>query len=179
MQDLDLNMNAAEQSGWSGAVSALIRSYVADWRGWVARLATGYAAAAVMLLAGVLAVFAAVAVAVTALFHFIELRYGTDTAYAGVGGGLLVLGMILLLGGWAMLRQRTPPFPRPGRQAQAAASVLAGSATSRVLTGLSEVETAEPHPMTQVLVGAAVTLLIGWIVASRLQSASRGRRVPR
>ena len=179
MQDLDLNMNAAEQSGWSGAVSALARFYVADWRGWVARLVTGYAVATVMLLAGILAVFATIAVAVTALFHFIELRYGTDTAYAGVGGGLLVLGMILLLGGWAMLRRRAPPIPRPGRQAQAAKSMLAGSAASRVLAGLSEVETAAPHPITQVLVGAAVTVLIGWIVASRLQSASRGRRAPR
>jgi hypothetical protein len=163
-------MNAAEQSGWSGAVSALARSYVADWRGWVARLVTGYAVATVMLLAGILAVFATIAVAVTALFHFIELRYGTDTAYAGVGGGLLVLGMILLLGGWAMLRRRAPPIPRPGRQAQAAKSMLAG---------LSEVETAAPHPITQVLVGAAVIVLIGWIVASRLQSAPRGRRAPR
>jgi hypothetical protein len=176
---LDLNMNPAEKTSWRGAVSALLRSYVADWRGWVARLVTGYAVATVMLLGGVLAVFAAIAVAVTALFHFIELRYGTTTAYAGVGGGLVVLGMILLLGGWAMLRQRTPPIPRPGRQAQAAKSMLAGSAASRVLAGLSEVETAEPHPITQVLVGAAVTVLIGWIVASRLQSASRGRRPPR
>jgi hypothetical protein len=172
-------MNAAEQSGWSGAVSALIRSYVADWREWVARLVTGYAAATVMLLAGVLAVFAAIAVVVTALFHFIELRYGTDAAYASVGGGFLVLGMILLLGGWAMLRQRTPPLPRPRRQARAAKHMLAGSAALRVLAGLREAEPVEPDPMTQVLVGAAVTVLVGWIVASRLQSASRGRTAPR
>src|ERR1700761_6151494 len=92
---------------------ALWRSYAADLRGWVGQRAAGYGIAIALMVGGVLAVFAAVAVGATALFHFIELRDGANVAFAVLGGGLLALGLILLLTGWLMIKRRAAPLPRP------------------------------------------------------------------
>jgi len=105
-----------------------------------------------------LALFAAVAVCITALFHLLERLYGLEIAYGCVGGGLLVLALILFLAGWIMLRRKAPSVPQARRQLYAAKQVLLEPAARRVV---------ETRPVTRVLLGAAATLLVGSIVGSR------------
>jgi hypothetical protein len=168
-------MNAPAK-GESRGFSALWRSYAADLRAWAAKRAAGYGVAAALLVGGVLAVFGAIAVGGMALFHFIELRYGPNTAFAALGGSLLALGAILLLTGWAMMRWHAAPLPRPHRQFRAAKQMLIGSTISRTVARLYENETAKPDATTQVLLGAAAILAAGWIVTTQLGStAPRGK----
>ena len=159
-------------------LSALWRSYAADLRGWAARLAAGYGVAAALLAGGILAVFGAITVAAIALFHFIELRYGANTAFAALGGGLLALGAILLLAGWLMIKRKAAPLPRPQRQFRAAKNMLVGSTISRGLAALHTSEAAKPDAMTQLLLGAAAVLAAGWIVTTHLGSNDRGVAPP-
>jgi hypothetical protein len=153
--------------------SALLRSYADDVKGWAARLATGYGIAAALLLGGILAVFGAIAVGAIALFHFLALRYGTNIAFAVLGGGLLLLGVILLLAGLAMMKRRAPPLPRPHRQLRAAKQMLIVPTISRAVAALSRGDAAKPDTTTQVLLGAAAILAVGWIVATRFGSATQ------
>jgi len=170
-------MNVPATSKPSG-FSALWGSYAADLKGWVVGLVTGYGIAAALLVGGVLAVFAAIAVGAMALFHFIELRYGANTAFAALGGGLLALGAILLLAGWLMIGRRAAPIPRPHRQFRAAKNMLVGGTVARAVTTLHRGEAVKPDAMTQVLLGAAAVLAAGWIVTTHLGSgpASKARR---
>jgi hypothetical protein len=168
-------MNPAREIGWRGTASLLLKSYAGDLRKWSTRLVVGYGVATAMLAGGVLALFAAIAVGVTALFHLIERFYGTDIAYASIGGGLFVLAVLLLLSGWAMLQRRTPPLPRPHRQAQVARRIIAG----RGMAGLSRAEAVKADPMTQALIGAAAIMLAAWLLASRVRSSPQGRWVRR
>ncbi len=171
-------MNLPNDVGWRRVPSALLRSYVADLRAWAAKLATGYAVAVAMLVGGVLALFAAIAVGVTALFHFIERHYGADIAYGAIGGGLLVLAIVLLLIGWAMLRRRTPPLPRPRRQLQAARRELVRPAALHAIGWLPGAKTVKANPSSKFLIAAAATMLVGWIVAWRLRLPSRRHQEP-
>jgi hypothetical protein len=161
-------MTSADNTIRRGGISALLQSYAADLRGWAARIASGYAIAIGLVATGGVLLFAAVVVGIAALFHFIERHYGPDTAYEAIGGGLLVLGAVLILAGVAALRRRIPPLPRPSRQVQAAKRLVVGSAAVRALS----TDRVKADPLTQVLIGAAATVLFGWIVASRVQ----GRR---
>ena len=68
-------------------------------------LAAKYGIAAALMLGSLLAVFGAITVGAVALFHFTELRYGTNVAFAALGGGLLVLAAILFVAGWLMLQR--------------------------------------------------------------------------
>jgi MFS family permease len=158
--------------------SALGQSYAADLRGWVVRRAAGYGIAAALMLGGVMAVFGAIVVGAIALFHFLELRYGTNIAFAALGGGLLALAAILLLAGWLTL-QRRAPLPRPERQFRAAKQMMMGSTISRAVTAMYDVEAARPDATTQVLLGAAAVAAIGWLVISHLGSASPRPQVRR
>jgi preprotein translocase subunit Sec61beta len=176
---MDSNMTTVDKSKPLKASSGLLRSYFDELRKWAAKLATGYAMAAGALIGGVLAVFSAAGVGVVALFHFVEFRYGTDMAYGTIGGGLLAIGVILLLFGWAMLRRRVPAIPRPRRQMQAGKRMIAGPMTIRLLARLRETEAVRADAATQVLIGAAAAVLVGWLVASRLQSPSHRRQAPR
>jgi hypothetical protein len=171
-------MSDARANRWRGAASALLRSYVADLRRWAAELASGYALAAALLVGSVLALFAAVAVGITALFHLVERHYGTDAAYGGIGGSLLVLAIVLFVSAWVLLRRQMPPLPRPHRQVQAARKILTGPAARRALGGLTA-EAVKTDPVAGLLMGAAATMLVGWFVASRLQSPARVPRVRR
>jgi hypothetical protein len=170
-------MNVPATEKWPGGkprgVSALWRSYAADLRGWAVTLAAGYGVAALLLVGGILAVFAAIAVGAVALFHFIELRYGANAAFAVLGCGLLALGLILLLAGWLEMRRHVPPLPKPHQQFRAAKQMLAGSTISRALTAVHANEAAKPDATTQVLLGAAAILAAGWIVASHFGSTAR------
>ena len=105
-------MSDALRNSWRAATAALLRSYAADLRRWAAGLVASYAIAGALLAGGVLTLFAAIAVAITALFHFIERHYGMNAAYGGIGGGLFVLAIVLVLSGWLILRRRVPRLPR-------------------------------------------------------------------
>jgi hypothetical protein len=172
-----MNVPAAEKwpEGEPRGFSALLHSYAADLKGWAARRAAGYGVAAALLVGGTLAVFGAIAVGAIALFHFIELRYGINTAFASLGGGLLALGLILILAGWLTITRKGAPLPRPDRQFRAAGQMLVGPAIARVVTTLHRSEAARPDAMTQLLLGAAAILAAGWIVTTHLgSSAPRG-----
>jgi hypothetical protein len=155
---------------------ALWGSYAADLRGWVGRLAAGYGIAAALMVGGVLAVFAAIAVGMVALFHFIELRYGANIAFAALGSALLVLGATLLLAGWLVMKRKAAPLPRPHEQFRAARQMLLGSTISRAVTALRENEAARPDATTRILLGAAAIVAVGWIVVTH---GGTGRQVRR
>jgi hypothetical protein len=159
--------------------SALWRSYGQDLRGWVGQLAAGYGIAAALFFGGILAVFAAMAVGAVAFFHFLEFRYGTNMAFAALGCGLLALGAILLLAGYLVMSRRVAPLPRPERQFRAARQMLVGTTIARAVTALHDPETAKPDVTTQVLLGAAAILAMGWLVASHLGSTGSGDQVRR
>lgn len=165
-------MSDALVNGWRGAVAVSLRSYVGDLRRWITRLAAGYAVAGVLLVGSVLALFAAIAVGITALFHLIERYYGTGAAYGGVGGGLLALAIVLLLSGVTILRRKMPPLPRPLARGQKAKRRSIDHTASRSVISRVETELAQTDPMTRLLIGASVTMLVGWMVASRRE---RGR----
>jgi uncharacterized membrane protein YedE/YeeE len=166
-------MSFPEVTSRREGISTLLRSYAADLRGWAAKLAAGYAIAVVILVGAVLALFAAIAVGITALFHLIEHHYGTDIAFGSIGGGLLILAIVLFLTAWLMLRWRTRLPPRPRRQLQAAKRGWVGSTALSAIRRLSESEAVKADPKTELLIGAAVAMLVGWIVASRLRSPSQ------
>jgi hypothetical protein len=161
-------MSPGNETGWNGTASALLRSYVADLRSWMAGIAVGYAIGVALVVGGVLTVLAGVAVGVIALFHFIELRLGPELAYAITGGGFLVLGLVLLLAGMAVMRRRLPSPPSARRQADAARQVIIRPA-AMWLAGVDAVDSVRADLATRVMVGAAATLLLAWIVASRRQ----------
>jgi hypothetical protein len=150
--------------------AALGRSYAADLKGWVARLAAGYGIAAALMFGGILAVFGAIAVGLGALFHVIARNYGTEIAFAVLGGGLLLLGVILLLVGLALMKRRVAPLPRPKRQLRAARQMLTIPTISRTVAALSRSDAAKPDATTQILMGAAAIVAVGWIIVTRLGS---------
>ena len=168
-------------------VSALFRSYERDLKGWVAKLATGYGTAAAVMLGGILAIFGAIAVGFIALYHFVALRYGTTVGFAVLGGGLLLLGIILLLVGIAVMRRKTAPLPRPRRQLRAARQMLVGNTIARAFGALQRSgaaketvrEAAKPDATTQILLGTAALLAVGWIAASHLGSKTPADQVRR
>jgi hypothetical protein len=172
-------MHSVPGNGWRGAAAALLRSYTSDLRGWVGRLATGYSVAVALLVGGVLALFAAIAVGITALFDFLQRTFGIEFAYGSIGSGLLVLAIVLFLIGWMMLRRKAPPVPRPHRQAQAAKQALVGPAAWRAIGSRLGTEAVQTDPATRLLFGAAATILAGWIVASRFRSSGRTGEVRR
>jgi hypothetical protein len=162
-------MSPGNETGWSAAASVLLRSYVADLRSWTAGIAVGYAIGVTLVVGGVLTVLAGVAVGVIALFHFIELRLGPELAYAITGGGFLVLGLVLLLAGMAVTRRRLPSPPSARRQADAVRQVIIRPAAMRLAAGVDAVDSVRADLATRVMAGAAATLLLAWIVASRRQ----------
>lgn len=160
-------------------LSALLRSYAADLKGWAVQLAAGYGIAAALLLGGILAIFGAIAVGAIALFHFIALNYGTEIAFAVLGGGLLLIGVILLLAGWTMAGRRPAPLPRPHEQFRAARQMLVGPTISRAVAALVRNDAAKPDATTQILIGTAAILAVGWIVATHLGSSPPASQVRR
>lgn len=156
-------------------ISTLVGSYAADWRAWVTRLAAGYGIAAALMFGGILAVFGAITVGFIALYHFIALRYGAYIGFAVIGGGLLLLGIVLLLVGLAMTRRKTAPVPKPDKQLRAARQMLMFPTLSRAVGALVRSDAAKPDVTTEILIGAAAVLAVGWIAATRLGSR-RGQR---
>lgn len=184
-----------DRAGWRGAASGLMRSYLSDLRRWAAGLSTRYIIAIAVALGGILAIFAAGAVGVTALFRLIESLYGTDAAYAAIGGGLFLIGIILLLLAWIMFSGRIPPLPRPHRQVRSAKRMMVQSSALRAIPGLGvagvdssglggsglggsspgETKVARTTEAMPMLIATGATLLVGWIVGSRVATRRRQR----
>ena len=167
------------RNGKPRGLFALAGSYVGDLRGWAVRLAAGYGIAAALMLGGFLAIFGALAVGAVALFRFLELQYGTEIAFAALGGGLLGLAAMLLLAGWLMMRRGAPPLPRPREQARAAKQMLIAPTISRAVATLRANEAARPDVATQLLLGAAAALAIGWLAMSHLGPSPREGEIRR
>lgn len=176
---MTIPISEKSREGKPRGLAALWRSYGRDLRGWAASLAAGYGVAAALLLGGVLAIFGAIAVGAVAAFHFLELRYGANTAFAALGGGLLVLAAILFLAGWLMMRRHAAPLPRPHEQFRAARQMLVGTTISRAITALHDTEGGKPDVTTQVLLGAAAVVAIGWLVAGHVGPAAPRAQVRR
>src|ERR1700747_1099330 len=146
-------MSPDNRTGWSGAASVLLRSYVADLRSWMAGIAVGYAIGVAFVVGGALTVLAGGAVGVIALFHFIELRLGLELACAIVGAGFLALGLVLLLTGMAVMRRRLPSPPSARRQADAARQVIIRPAAMRLAAGVDAVDSVRADLATRVMAG--------------------------
>src|ERR1700739_2042343 len=90
------------------SVGGELRAYGREVRTWMTALLTGYAVAVALLLAAFVGLMGAVAVGLGALFHYVELKYGTWIAYGSIGGLLVVLAMLAAALGIAKLRQEMP-----------------------------------------------------------------------
>ncbi len=95
-----------------------LRSYGADLSGWVGDIMRRYTTAVILVAIGALFVLIAAGFGVAAVFHFLELHYGLNVAFAGVGGFFVVIGLVVLVWGIALLKRSLPPVPRPFRQLQ-------------------------------------------------------------
>jgi len=131
-----------------------------------------YAVALATLLAGAICFLVSLGIVLSAFFYFLEMRYGIYAGYEIFGGLFLALGAIGTVIGISLLKRQKPPLPRPRPQVK----ILKQSMTrSTVLRFLALHRAGDP--VTQILVGAAALLFIGWIAASQVQrSSSRQRR---
>ena len=157
----------AAPSSWRG----LLRAYGLELRSWLNGLGVRYAVAVVLLLSGAASLIAAIGVAIAALFHWLELHYGTSEAYAIVIALLAGLGLVSALVAILLLKRPLPSLPKPGRHAgrvMGRSAMLAVTAPPKMLIKMDAA--------TEVLVGLAAACLVGWLVWSRrAPSRTRGR----
>ena len=147
------------QTSLQGSALGLIGSYLTDLRNWVGGIATGYVLGAAMLAAGVFSIGVAFGVGFAALFHWLEIRYGSYAAYGASGSLFLTVGVVGVVVGLGLLKRQTPPIPRPIQQTRALARAIK-------LPVIHSGNGARPDKLTQTLAGAAALALIGWIVTS-------------
>jgi hypothetical protein len=153
------------------SVKGLVQSYVFDLRDWAGGLATKYAIAAALLIVGGAFVLASMIVGLVAVFHWVEINYSIYNAYAVVGGGLLVMGVISFLIGLRLIRKPNRQIPLARRQIAIAKSnfvapVLLGTNPRRGNVFVAD-------PVTGTLAGAAAVLLAAWVAASTLHRSRR------
>jgi hypothetical protein len=134
---------------------------------------------AILAVIGTLLIVVAVGFGVAALFHFLELHYGLNVAFAGVGGFFIIVGLIVLVWGIALLKRSVPPAPRPIRQFQE----LKRAAALDLLLRRDQVQSvARRHSGTLGMTGAGA-LALGFIVLYGLGRirrywAGNGRTLP-
>ena len=160
------------RAGLMSALGSAARSYVDDVRRWMARATMGYVVAVGLMLVGAVSIIAAIAVGLAAGFHFLAMRYGIYAAYGIVGGSLFALGLLGLLAGRALLSRPLAPVPRPHRQVTMVKR-QARAAAPRLLTAARSQIPGRADPISQALAAAAALTLVGWIVASRNDSAPK------
>ena len=175
-------------------VKRATRSYLRDRTNQATGTATAYAVAAGLFAAAGIFLIAALLVGATALFRWIEIKYGLFQAF-GVTGGLLVLIAAICAGVAARRLKRPPPkFPslasrlrvainanpiKPARVEAAtntATAILREPATP--VSGTSRVRrTYRPGPVVdsrKVQAGLIVAAsLLGWAATRRRQHARR------
>jgi ABC-type uncharacterized transport system permease subunit len=119
---------------------------------------------------------AAVGVGFAALFHWLEVNYGSNHAYATVIGLLVFLGLASALAAVVLLKRELPPIPRPGHQTRALGRHL--SADAIITASPSRRSPMKMDAPTEMLAGLAAACLVGWLVSSRIGS-SRTRTKPK
>ena len=77
-----------------GPINGLLQSWAADLKGWTTGIVIRYVVAAALLLAAAAGLVGAIAVGIAALFHWLEITHGLNTAYAAVAGLLVVLALV-------------------------------------------------------------------------------------
>lgn len=153
----------------------IVKSYGADVGKWLAGIGKRYAAGIGLMVGGALLAIVAAGVGTAAAFHYIEMEYGTYTAYAIVGGSYGVLGVAGLFAGRVLLGQSASPAPSPQPQIQILKQSLA-IPTGALFLSSDRRDISRPDLLTQVLaVGAAATLL-GWVAVTELQRRQRRNR---
>lgn len=150
-------------------LSMIFRSYYADLRQWFGGLATRYALACGLMLAGAIALVVAVAVGVAAAFHGIEQRYGVWIAYAAIGGTFLMLGIVGLVVGRVLIKRPAPAVPRPSRQVDMLKRAIAMPVATRLISTSRSGAGLNADAKTQALAAAAAVMLVGWVAASRFR----------
>src|ERR1700742_4677982 len=77
-----------------GPVNGFLQSWAGDLKGWTTGIIIRYAVAVALLLAAAAGLVGAIAVGIAALFHWIEINYGLNIAYAAVAGLLVVFAFV-------------------------------------------------------------------------------------
>jgi hypothetical protein len=165
-------MRRQQRTPSQASPSALLGSYVAELKRWAAGIATGYALAMAMLVAGAFSIAVALGIGVAALFHWLEVHYGPYVAYGALGGLFFLAGIASLLIGLRWLRRPLSPVPTPHRQARALKRAIAVPALSRAFTTVYAGNGAKPDKVTQALACAAAVTLLGWIATSYVRRSS-------
>ena len=105
-------------------------------------------------------------VGIAALFHWIEINYGLNIAYAAVAGMLVVLALLSAGIAVVLLKGKLPPIPRPKRHhSKAAGRSLAARAMLATTSNRGLLKT---DATTEIMIGLAAACLVGWLAASRL-----------
>jgi hypothetical protein len=157
-----------------GLVSGLLQSYAADLKGWSTGIIIRYAVAVALLLVAAAGLIGAIAVGMAALFYWIELTYGLNTAYAAVAGLLVVLALISAGIAILLMRSKLPPIPRPKRQQTKA---VGRSLAAEAMLATTPQRILKTDPATEIMIGLAAACLVGWLAASRLGRSRGGARV--
>jgi hypothetical protein len=165
-------MRLPERTSSQPSPSVLLGWYVTELKRWSAKIATGYALAAALLIAGAFLIAVALGVGVAALFHWLEAHYGPYVAYGALAGLFSLIGIVSFFSGLRLLRRPLPPVPRPRRQARALKRAIALPAASRALTSVYFGNGTRPDKVTQALACAAAVTLLGWIAASYVRRPS-------
>jgi hypothetical protein len=157
----------SQQRGSSqNIVVRLATSYAGDLRNWVSSLGSRYTMAAGLMAFGAISLVVAAGIAIAAGFHALEIRYGTWSAYAVVGGTFAVVGIAALFAGRSVLNRPTAPVPSPQRQVKA----LKGSMMSAIGAQLAlRGQSSQGDPVTRVLAAGAAATLLGWVAITYLQ----------
>ncbi len=99
-----------------GPINGFLQSWAADLKGWTTGIVIRYVVAVALLLAAAAGLVGAISVGIAALFHWLEITYGLNTAYAAVAGLLVVLALLSAGVAILLLKGELPPIPRPKRQ---------------------------------------------------------------
>lgn len=172
---MDFGMISPEQTQLSATPGKLVRSYGLELRGWVTSVGIHYAMALATLLAGAICFLVSLGIVLSAFFYFLEMRYGIYAGYEIIGGLFLALGVTGTVIGFWLLKRQTPPLPRPRPQVEILKQSMTRSTVLRFLARYRWAGRAG-DPVTQILVGAAALLFIGWIAASQAQRSASFRR---
>lgn len=154
-------------------VGGELRAYGRDVRAWSTGILVRYVMAVSLLLAALAGLIGAIAVGLGALFHFLDLKYGTWTAYGSLAGLLIGLTIVAAALGIAKLKQEVSAPPSPQRHAKAASRIVVAESMG-ALAGSGRAMAA--RPVLPAAIGLASVGLLGWLIASR-RGASRARAI--
>ena len=149
------------------SVGGELRAYGREVRAWSTGLLTRYAVVVILLLAAFAGLLGAIGMGLDALFHFLEMKYGTWIAYGSIGGLLIAIALLAAAMGIAKLRQDMPPPPDPRRHAKAASRIVAAESIGAVAASGQALAT---RPVLPAAIGLASVGLLGWLIASRLNA---------